>query len=85
MHHPLKDFVNEDGQCETCGEGLFPNGEKNGCLHCQADEIALSDDSCKKCPNGYIPSTNRDHCKLCPKTLIAIEGRCDPCENPEKE
>ena len=81
----LMDIVNINGECETCPEGSFPNGIRHSCIQCQADEILSFDDSCKKCPEGMVPSSNRKFCKPCPKTMIANEGVCQPCPNPDKE
>ena len=81
----IDDIVNSDGICEPCPEGSFPNGERNSCSECKPNEIVNFDGSCKSCPEGYIPIGNRRFCKRCPKSLIASEGLCKSCPNPEKE
>ena len=81
----LNDVVNVNGDCETCPEGSFPNGERNSCSECQPDEIVAFDGSCKRCPDGFVPNYNRRFCKRCPMSLIANAGICEPCPNPETE
>ena len=81
----LKDIVDDNGKCATCAEGSFPNGLRNSCSQCQVDEKVDFDGSCKKCPHGFVPDEFRRHCKPCPKSLIAEEGVCNSCPNPEKE
>ena len=80
-----KDIVNTNGECETCQEGSFPNGERNSCSECKPNEIVNFDGSCNGCPDGFIPNENRRFCYRCPKSLIANGGVCTPCPNPEKE
>ena len=81
----LNDIVNITGHCETCPEGSFPNRERTACFICNADEIISFDGSCKRCPEGLIPNENHRFCIACPKSLIASEGMCKRCKNPEKE
>ena len=80
-----KDIVNATGQCQTCDEGSFPNGERNSCSECKPDERVDFDGSCKKCQEGFVPTENRRYCIRCPKSLIANEGMCKACGNPKKE
>ena len=81
----LNDVVNVNGDCETCPEGSFPNGDRTSCFLCKADEIIFYDDSCKRCPDGLIPNANRKFCVSCPKSLIADGGMCKSCPNPTTE
>ena len=85
MLKSINDIVNITGQCETCAEGSFPNGERTSCFLCKPDEIVSYDGSCKRCPDGLIPNKNHRFCVSCPKSLIAKGGVCVPCTNPEKE
>ena len=81
----FNDIVNITGDCVTCPEGSFPNGKRTACFHCKADEIISYDGSCKRCPEGLIPNEIHRFCIACPKSLIANEGVCITCPNPEKE
>ena len=81
----LNDIVNITGDCETCPEGSFPNGERTACFDCKSDEIIDFYGSCKRCPEGLIPNENRRFCIACPKSLIANDGMCKTCPDPEKE
>ena len=81
----LQDIVDSDGNCTTCEEGTFPNGNKDSCSKCQPDEFLTFQDKCKKCSVGHIPSENRQFCKKCPTTLITYKGACTSCTNPTKE
>ena len=78
-------IVNINGECESCPDGAFPNGDRNSCSKCKPEEIVHFDGSCKSCPEGFIPNENRRFCKRCPKNLIANEGLCKACPMPEKE
>ena len=79
------DIVNVTGQCETCPEGSFPNGVRDKCFPCQANEIILYDGSCQRCDQGYVPSKNHKYCKSCPKHLVIDDGACKFCPKPETE
>ena len=81
----LNDIVNITGDCETCPEGSFPNGKRTECFICKADEIISYDGLCKRCAEGLIPNENHRFCIPCPKSLIANEGVCKTCPDPEKE
>ena len=81
----LKDIVDMNGTCVTCEEGSFPNGKRNSCSKCQADEFLTFEDKCKKCELGHIPSESRKFCIKCATTLIANEGACTSCASPNKE
>ena len=80
-----REIVNNNGDCEECPEGSFPNGEKRACSKCKPDEIIGYKDSCKRCPNGFVPNENRRFCFRCSKSLFADEGICKSCPNPSKE
>ena len=69
----------------TCPEGSYPNGLRNSCSQCKADEKVDFDGTCKRCPDGFVPTENHRHCKPCFKSLFADEGMCKPCPNPETE
>ena len=80
-----KDIVNTNGECQTCQEGSFPNGERTMCFPCKPEEIILFDGSCKLCPVGSVPTANHKFCMSCPKSLIASGGVCTSCPDPIKE
>ena len=81
----INDIVNSNGECEPCPEGSFPDGERRSCSHCKADEKVNFDGSCKRCPDGFVPTENHKFCKQCWRSLIAVDGICQPCPNQEKE
>ena len=78
-------IVNTNGECVPCPEGSFPNGLRNKCFPCKAEEIILYDGSCKTCEESYVPSNNHKFCKPCLKNLVAKDGACQPCPDPNKE
>ena len=81
----IMDIVDFNGECTTCAEGSYPNGERTSCSECKPDEKVNYDGSCKRCPDGFVPNENRRFCKRCPINLIANGGLCIPCDNPDKE
>lgn len=49
------EYHDNDGICDTCGTGNFPNSDHTACVQCGAGNY-MDDDECKTCPAGYYCS-----------------------------